>query len=123
MGAIAVPIDPHLTETEIDNLIQDCTPLIIVCSSSAVRKLKQRVCQNSFIQSIILLDVKEEAILEEKTLSFHSLFQGADSLPELEVVEEDPAAIMYISGTTGHPKGGCLNSWEFHFWMPRAIFI
>ena len=41
--------------------------------------------------------------------------KGSRSYPAAKVEADDPAVILYTSGTTGNPKGVTLTHWNFHF--------
>ena len=83
-GAIAVPLDAMLSTEELEYIISDSETKTIFCSSAL--KLKHKLAA-----SIILME------------DFDELPEREIPLPEIN--EDDLAAIVYTSGTTGYPKG------------------
>ncbi|MDP8246511.1 MAG: AMP-binding protein [Candidatus Tritonobacter lacicola] len=102
-GGVAVPLDTHLTQDELKNLIADSGSKLIFTSSSllgAVSSLGER-------PKIISFD--GDAV--EGSTSFTKMLSGAPgkcAFPEVHT--EDLALLLYTSGTTGRPKGVMLSN-------------
>jgi len=100
MGAIAVPILPDFSKTEIDNVLEHSGARAIFVSSLLLPRcgeLKSEVLKTAFL-------------MEDYTILFSPA--GSDeydpsAIPanKYEVDEEDLASIIYTSGTTGRSKG------------------
>ncbi|NPA51538.1 MAG: AMP-binding protein [Aquificae bacterium] len=90
-GGIPVPIDFMSTPQEVTYILKDCKPSTIFCSKTTEKVLKE---------AILPLDYKPNIIIFEdvKNLNLHSY-------PSPKRKKEDPALILYTSGTTGTPKG------------------
>ncbi|MBF0252815.1 MAG: AMP-binding protein [Candidatus Omnitrophica bacterium] len=101
-GLACVPLDPQLTENEIENLTSDCAAKIIFVSD-AVFQAKNIHKINGKMNKIVVLDKD----IEEENLI--GIMQVGATLPEgtawPDVFSEDTASLIYTSGTTGKPKG------------------
>ncbi|XP_059657731.1 4-coumarate--CoA ligase-like 9 [Cornus florida] len=91
IGVIVSPSNPTSSESEVSYQIKLSKPVIAFATSAAARKLPQ------LRHGTILLDSAE----------FDSLLtsQSGEFRDRVEVLQSDPAAILYSSGTTGRVKG------------------
>jgi long-chain acyl-CoA synthetase len=117
MGAIAVPILPDFHPAEIHHIVRQSDCRAIFVSSRLYEKLED--LESSPLTSIILIDdfslipprTRKEGlkdVLEEGGREFAKLKELALKLVgrlPANVKEDDLAAIVYTSGTTGHSKG------------------
>src|SRR5262249_31247939 len=57
-------------------------------------------------------------------VQWSSILEGADPpLPALEVDPDADAAIMYTSGTTGHPKGAVQTQRNFTNFLMQGVYV
>jgi long-chain acyl-CoA synthetase len=117
MGAVAVPILADFHTTEIHHIVQHSESKAIFVSKKLYSKVENLECRT--LTTVIVLDdfslvpprtAKDKLIefLEEGEREFARLKERAlkfvGRIPET-VEENDLAAIVYTSGTTGHSKG------------------
>ncbi len=101
MGAVAVPVLPDFSNTEVANVLEHSEAKAIVISASMQGKIEE--IRSEYLRTAILMD------------DFSVIFSGTDApaqfdpdaLPanSYEPDEEDLASIIYTSGTTGRSKG------------------
>jgi acyl-CoA synthetase (AMP-forming)/AMP-acid ligase II len=105
LGLIAVPVNTRLSITEIDHLITDASPRGIIRHSSLPAPTVKLQCQ---------------VVLDKEPLDLRG-----DPHPEAIYDPEAILALVYTSGTTGHPKGVVVthanilaNVDHLNYWMP-----
>ncbi|MBW1641463.1 MAG: long-chain fatty acid--CoA ligase [Deltaproteobacteria bacterium] len=111
IGAILVPINYRLAGPEMQFIISDCEPKVMVFGPEYIEIL------DSIKKD---LPVKEYVAISneppEWAKSYESLInESSNKEPELTGGGEDTLAILYTSGTTGRPKGAELTHNNF-FW-------
>ena len=101
-GLTTVPLDNKLTIYELDSILSNCQPSILLCSSANIERAKELQSRVPSIKHIILMD---PSVYED--IKIPSLF----SIPETYNAKwrrrplSSTAFIIYTSGTTGNPKG------------------
>lgn len=84
-GIVSVPLNPKLGRRELDHILGDARPKLVVGASTELRGL-----------------TPEHPFLEARLDT-----SGSERLPELPA-DDSPLLILYTSGTTGAPKGAIL---------------
>ena len=93
-GGVAVPLDPYLTRTEIAAIVQDASSRRFVVS----RGLQRSAPANTDLSVIVLAPGS----------CFDVAGPEVEHDPPLAMAPDDPAVIVYTSGTTGQAKGAVL---------------
>jgi len=104
MGAVAVPLLPDFSASEIENIIKHSETSAIFVSEKLVAKIDQ-VMANTTIHQI-----RMEDFTVVKTSGEAPVYHPEQKpINRYDIQEDDLAAIIYTSGTTGNPKGVMLS--------------
>ena len=107
MGAVAVPILPDFSESEVSNVMNHAEVKAMFVSEGLYRKMQGIEC--SSLQFLILVDsfsIIPKGTPEDELSKLKSLLAGTSQCNyEYTIASDDLASIIYTSGTTGKSKG------------------
>lgn len=95
LGAIMVPVNLRYRRMEINHIVEDCAPALIVTEREQVAILADAGCGADGPLPLLLAEELAQ-------------WQRAEPLVAPLVLAEDLALIMYTSGTTGRSKGAMI---------------
>lgn len=100
MGAVAVPILPDFSNTEVGNVLEHSGAKALFISAALLQRIEG--FKSDDLKAVISIE-DYSFIFSEKT----SFKYNPEGIPvtKYEVKEEDLASIIYTSGTTGRSKG------------------
>ena len=110
MGAVAVPILPDFSSTEVNNIVSHSGARAIFVSTSLLAKSEEILSDDLFLR--ILVD-DFSIISGASGLSLY--IPGSTPVKKYDVSESDLASIIYTSGTTGRSKGVMLTHKNISF--------
>lgn len=110
MGAVAVPILPDFSVTEVTNVLEHSGAKAIFISSGLLHRIEGVRPEN--LETGILIEDFSLIFSEKDSLKFNP---DAVRAGEYQAEEEDLASIIYTSGTTGRSKGVMLTHKNISF--------
>ena len=130
-NGVTVPSYTTYVERDYEYIIDDCEPSIIFISDfKQYEKIKNIIPKKNFIKKIISFDYIKN-IDDNFYIYLKKIFKNYENIntdiPKLEISRNDPACIIYTSGTQGNPKGvvlshgGILNNCEGGFELLKPL--
>ena len=119
IGAVLVPIYTTLTAEEVEYIVENSeSKVLIVENQDQLDKALTFKNKIKALEKIVVIEMPDREISDYSIISFEELlsrgrekFEESDPLflaLSKEVAPEDPATIVYTSGTTGVPKGAMI---------------
>lgn len=102
-GVVAVPMNAWWTTEELDYGLEDCGARVVIADRQRAQRLAPLVDK----LGLRVIAIEDCSDLELPSASFAGLLSRYRDapMPEVAVLPDDHATIMYTSGSTGHPKG------------------
>ena len=101
IGAISVSMNAWWTEAELDYALGDSTPTLLIADEERVHRSVD-ACERLGIR---MLAVRAADSLDGSVDRYEKVLPLGTTMPDVVVLPDDDATILYTSGTTAHPKG------------------
>jgi acyl-CoA synthetase (AMP-forming)/AMP-acid ligase II len=128
-GTIAVTLNWRLAPTELQQIVADCTPVVLVFEQRFRSQAESLRASGLIRHFVVIGEPADGAESYEEVLA-----SGADQPPSARPDPADTVYLIYTSGTTGKPKGvelshrailssAIMNSWGVGAWTSDRMLI
>ncbi|MEO1134354.1 MAG: long-chain fatty acid--CoA ligase, partial [Cyanobacteria bacterium J06639_1] len=105
-GAAYVPLDPLAPVSRLAFIVQNCEIRCLITQPNKRSRLLKLLEATQELECVIGMPEDERASESVRAIAWETVWQEAsDRAPNLRVMEQDLAYVMYTSGSTGDPKG------------------
>ncbi|MFW6080635.1 MAG: AMP-binding protein [Desulfosalsimonas sp.] len=124
LGAIVTPLNFMLKPDEVKFIINHSEPVVFFVEDNLVENVTVVQNELSGVKHFGFISLSESGGKPEGWMDFDTLY--ADHLPakepELEIYPEDPATLLYTSGTESKPKGVLNSHLNYYIDITSSLF-
>ena len=110
LGAICVPLNAWWTGAELVYGLNNSGSKLVICDAERLARIEPHRAELPALETMVvsrLAEVPAGVLRLEDLIGTSAQWSGLPDadLPNADLAPDDPATILYTSGTTGHPKG------------------
>lgn len=104
-GGVFVIVNPQTKKDKLRFIINDCSAVILISDSHLYDNFTH-INQDVDSLTCVICSGNMDAVNEETVLAFNDvIYCSSGSIPKVNSIANDLAALIYTSGSTGNPKG------------------
>lgn len=103
--AAYVPIDGKAPMARAAEILEDCSPSVIICDTSTIEMAQSLTRGATWQPKIFAMSYRYYNFTEQELIWQEDIERERDDEPTYLNIDRDPAYILYTSGSTGKPKG------------------
>ncbi|WP_322755504.1 beta-ketoacyl synthase N-terminal-like domain-containing protein, partial [Frankia sp. Cas3] len=119
-AAVGVPLNPHSTDSELAYYLQDSGARVVITDSAHAAQLSRLRSRLPHLIVVVIDDGMQD--VPPNMLSYATMTETSPSMPPRDDLGlDEPAWMLYTSGTTGQPKG-VLSTQRNYLWSVAACY-
>jgi carnitine-CoA ligase len=121
LGAVAVPINVASRGPQLQHILSNCAARLLVMEAAYAENLAFLDPPEVAIEAVWLMDGTTEVRIGD--VRSISMPLGRERIAAAAVRPDDPALILYTSGTTGPSKGVCCPQAQYFWWAVNTASL
>lgn len=122
-GGVTVPLNPQAAEAELAHFLDDSGASVVLCDAPRLERLLRVLDGHRAPRIVVTGEIPPGVQVPDGTARYEALTTAEPDGPApRETLLDDPAWMLYTSGTTGRPKG-VLYSLRSSLWLVESCHV